>query len=1647
MNHKPIILFFSAILTTTSINAASSLPYYNDCSDLSTVTVLSESTASASKWQCSTYSNNYVFRCKPASGDVNRVGTATLWTPALEIEDGKLYKISLVWGVNSVTETSKGQIAMYTSPDINAAQTVIAEVSPMISFTTSARPDAYTAYFVGDSSKPYIGIGSRGGGAYVYFVVDDIRVEESTDPIPPSPAQNLAVSAVGKDLTIKFNVPEQNIMGMPLSADGIEKAVILRDNKLIASFSNPVPGAEIIYYDSVSTAGNYTYTVVCQSNGVESTTSATIKVYGTEEEPSLCTTYERDENGEVFGRNYYAPAVFIPGQGVRISWKAAIGDENPLYDVVRLHDGKIIASKTADIEVFDTDVDPDTPQSLQYIVKLSTGNVATDLYTSSAVSMNNPVPFTPAVSTESLYEFTVIDGDRDTYSWTAVTTGNVTAHGASKYFNSARRGDDWLITPGLRLEAGKIYRIDVDALCGAMIPSNVELQVCAGRQNNAEGMTDEIIEPIIFNHMMPQTYSAYYIPEETANYFFGFRGMDPTGNSRFDDMGISDINIYEADINTPQRISDFSVDYSSIPGIAELFFTAPSKSVSGADLASLSKIELYRDGELFKTFENPTPGAVFSTEIQFELEQLISYSVIPFCDDAAGLAAELVIMVSNPPYSNSFDTQIDATGFTIINPSLSGYTWGYMPVNQAMRCYYGSEGLNDYLIAPTFHLEAGSFYKIDFLAWLDKEDSYNDYNNQIEVLLGKAATIDGLSTQIIEPTYVRGSFGSKSLIKEWFTVPTTGEYYIAWHAMSEPGRARELYIDDVNISAKIPGTYPGGVDNLKITPDKGGALMALISFDLPVKDLSGNDLSGNFHGYKLYCDGQEISNGDGIPGEHIDFIHTTTKGVHLYTVRCFGAEDEPSRDVEDIAYIGINRPGPVPFVEVNENPDKYGEVTITWDTPETDINGFPLNTSDITYTVGEYTYNSYTGTYEEFVYANGIKAHSYTKAVKSSNSSQEFMRFFVRAVTSAGEAATTVLSRYNAVGQPFGLPFHESFSKGIPTYNMMQERPFEGKYASWGYNTENPVTGVQPVDADGGLCLMETIESGSGARLYTLRINLNVENPVMSFYIYNQSNDTRTDNNIFGVSVRVGDSDFVSVKSMTVNEWCDGNRGWQKVYADLSEFAGKVVYIGLDGIANNLTFIHIDNITIDSAPLLDVSVGTPTHSKPYLAVEHEINITVTNHGIKEASNMELSLMLDNKVLETKNIDKLSPGQSASYVFANTLGRNQIGKHTYSAEVTLDGDVDLANNVQSAAWFYLAENRFPGVENLELSANDDNTEVTLSWDEPSLPSAPTEITDDFESYPSWSTMHTGGLGDYILVDRDGCGVGGFQNVELPNVEYGSKQSFTLWDFTLEAFAHDQATSDRYKAHSGDKCLVSLFAPGVDDWTEDQLISPLLTGEAQTISFYAKALSDENYEIVQVFYSTGGTAQADFVDNRFPRVTLGGEWQKLTYDLPEGTKYFMIEHYNAGYRGYFLFIDDLTYTPVGDETLKLAGYNVYHNGSLISQAGSAREFKHNPTVNALNTYAVGALYDRGESPLAVDNINLVSDGVSDSRLNVAVEGNRGEIVISGAEGLDFSVVTASGMVLTSRRADTTVRIPAAAGVYMVYIGGNVYKVVVK
>lgn len=150
------------------------------------------------------------------------------------------------------------------------------------------------------------------------------------------------------------------------------------------------------------------------------------------------------------------------------------------------------------------------------------------------------------------------------------------------------------------------------------------------------------------------------------------------------------------------------------------------------------------------------------------------------------------------------------------------------------------------------------------------------------------------------------------------------------------------------------------------------------------------------------------------------------------------------------------------------------------------------------------------------------------------------------------------------------------------------------------------------------------------------------------------------------------------------------------------------------------------------------------------------------------------------------------------------------------------------------------------------------------------------------------------------------------------------------------------------------------------TDHWLISPELSGNAQTISFWERVITtqygDETYEVL-ASSTDNNPASFSLVESFTSKAT---SWTQRTASLPAGTKYFAIRHTSNDIFG--VMIDDVTYeiSNVVETQLAPESYNIYLDGQLVGNV-NANTFSYtfNNVSDGEHECAVSAVYSYGES----------------------------------------------------------------------------------
>lgn len=996
------------------------------------------------------------------------------------------------------------------------------------------------------------------------------------------------------------------------------------------------------------------------------------------------------------------------------------------------------------------------------------------------------------------------------------------------------------------------------------------------------------------------------------------------------------------------------------------------------------------------------------------------YEVVATYDEKSSEAARsnaLVIGSIAPPYNANLVN--DFQYFTVNDANHDEKTWAinnsrlYVPYNM-------DQAMDDWLFTPPMKLTKELLY--DLTAAISAQRDI--YPERIEIKYGKAPTPEAMTGTLLPPTVITAPFDAPMQWNHSLLAEEDGDYYIGFHGISDKD-SYSLWLHSFSISEGRSTDAPAAGE-LTVTPGKQGALTATARFVVPVKNMDGSALT-SITAVDLRRGAEVVKTWNNpSPGAVLTFQEIVpAEGEYTYTAVCRN-EKGMGMPVSVNVFIGTNFPAAISNLTWTET-SKPGEVKISWDPVTKDIAGNELDSYQVTYQVF-----SVDGVGEMTPLTDKISSNSYTyQAVESGK--QTFVQYAVFAYTKKGEGEGAV-TEFGPVGTPYpGMVFsaYSDFDK----YALSTSD--EGG-ASWGVYTDELLE-VKSVDSDNFFFAMYSEYLHKYADVLTGYLTLkDMANPSVSFYIFNS--ELRGGNpNINDITVYVrekGKTEWPLLKKAVANDAAP-LQGWGKVIAGLSDYAGKVVQLKFTGTANAAAYTYMDRIVVGS--ILDNDLSLTLLSAPESAALGElyaVTAHVLNEGSKASGEYSVELYADDQLVDTKKCASLPAGVATDVEFKCVMSglATEPVEHYAKIVYALDGNQD--NNSCDVIEVAPELPYYPVVTDLAGTVSD--KKVNLTWSTPDLSKAPGEaVTEDFEKGEAFADH----FGDWTFVDEDGKPVGGFNEIEIPNItSYETPGSFWVWDAA-------QLGNYTFAAHSGNKYLFSLFnREQVDDWA----ISPQLDGSAQTISFYAKSYTSAYPEEIEVLYSDGSLNTFNFVKIEGVGGTVPNEWTLYEVNLPAGAKYFAIRSYSEDRM--MLMIDDVTYIPYGAKhNLEINGYNVYRDGVKLNSAPvPATAFTDaNVVDNNSYVYKVTVAYNKGESAASNSAKVDVNPSGIDSAMAEAVRISVSErnIVVENAEDTDIQVFATDGKLLKSVAGQSRTVIPVTPGIYIVKAGTTARKAIVR
>lgn len=982
----------------------------------------------------------------------------------------------------------------------------------------------------------------------------------------------------------------------------------------------------------------------------------------------------------------------------------------------------------------------------------------------------------------------------------------------------------------------------------------------------------------------------------------------------------------------------------------------------------------------------------------------------------------------------SADKDFITANYAIIDANKDGRTWkpcsmtGYTPC--MLPNTEGIDEADDWFITVPVYMTAGD-YKVGIeLGFLSGSGV------KVEAKLGTAPTVEAMIAEIMPATEIKDK--ANTVYEYACAIPSDGYYYIGIHNVTPKTLGGTVKLVSLSVEAgEVVVVDPPAAGTLSWVLAPKGELKATVTYTAPTKTVSGADLESISKvelTSRWTVDKYEFT--DVKPGQVIVQDVEMYQGINNRFTGVAYVDDTPGEMVEyKSIFCGKDTPLAPTNVKLATAAD-YTSAVLTWDAvSEVGENGGYVDPEAVTY----YIFDAF-GSY----YDPAIGETNNTSATLSYTDldGQDFVAYQVTAGYEENYSKETS-SNIVIVGTPFDVPFTESFGDGYyenmwaldpattsggQQYGTISDEYFASLFDPTDPDSPEP---LKSFDGDNGFLYWLPYENDVVFGLLSLRTDISkAANPVLEFRYQGQGNT-------IDVFVAKGTGDLELVKTIKLKD--QPTDGWALAQIPLSEYkaAGAVNFeirlTANDNDDDHTWSVPVDHITVRDLVDVDMRVVTGSASATSVAPGEKVTFKAHVHhqGSKDVEAVAHLYVNENKVDE-KTLGVMTADSFGDVEFEYTVPLNAPDNLDVRLSAVADGDAVETNNhhYSNVAVKYAP---YPGITDLAGTPDEEMSKVHLTWNAPVLDNPELQtIFEDFES-ADYTAFSISGVGGWTVYDGDGERTINVFN-EKVNPNQTAPMAFQLFNRDL---SNPQYIED-CTPHSGTSFMLAPTAYYADN--DNWLISPRLSGNEQTISFYAKSFSSAWPEALEVFCSkTGNTAPTDFAGEALLKVEpteqgyymVGGvpeEWTKYEVTLPAGAQYFAIHHF--GFYTCALFIDDVTYeaAPEVPADLEVVGYHVMRDDKVLTdEPVKATEYtdevgKQPETIKY--TYSVVPVYNYG-----VARGQQVDVEVQSAVKNIDVERVDGEGVYYNLQGV---------------RVDRTALTP---GIYIRVNGGSSEKVIIS
>ncbi|MDE5876474.1 MAG: choice-of-anchor J domain-containing protein [Muribaculaceae bacterium] len=504
------------------------------------------------------------------------------------------------------------------------------------------------------------------------------------DPEADAPADITDLTAEYSDATsdavISFTVPSATFSGNMLTGD-VSYSIFVGDADKAVVTGNAAPG-EQVQVSVTPEQGRTKYIVVLSNTAGEGRRNA-IASWGGEDTPAVTSvTADADSNGNV-----------------TLSWQTGganggYADMKGISYTIYRFPGPTVIAENFEGTSYTDNISTELYSGFVYNIvpvrewRYFQGMKSVPVYGGTARELPYKQDFE---SEEAAYDFMLLNSDPK--GWELAPdwgTGGVLWHNSSPYHD----GDSWALTPAFRFEDGSTYKITFKI--GRISEYNNEiLSVAVG-----EGTDTDNYQTLLDNYAVQSVFfydhdniSLVYECRKSGDYHVGLHALSPRNQSS---LIIDDLSIEQGlSLNVPKAVSNLSVT----PGaggelVATVSFTTPVSTVGGAELGSLDKVTVYREGtdEPVVTLNDAKPGEEYVVADEDAMNGRLTYRVTAWNESGEGesTSAEVYVGIDLPqaPGNITMHDNLDGTVTLGWKASATGVNGGLVDLDEVTYTIY-----------------------------------------------------------------------------------------------------------------------------------------------------------------------------------------------------------------------------------------------------------------------------------------------------------------------------------------------------------------------------------------------------------------------------------------------------------------------------------------------------------------------------------------------------------------------------------------------------------------------------------------------------------------------------------------------------------------------------------------------------------------------------------------------------------------------------------------------------------------------------------------------------------------------------------------------------------------------------------------------